>query len=985
MKSRIAKTLLYFALFIFGAVSAPAATCSVNALTDSGSGSGGASGTGDLRYCITQTNANAGADTINITLIGTVLLNSNLPYISGSLTINGSNQTAFIIDAQNGENRRGFEIDAPAGVIVTIRNMTIRNGNITSSGIGSGGGVSLISGASLSLESVNIINNTSVDGGAGVYVNGSNLNIQNSRITGNNSTSFGAGGGAINFFNGTLLMTGTNVSGNTASNGGAVAFAFVSLARIENSSITGNTAVRGGGIYNAASTLRMSNVTVSGNTASELGGGFVNASNNGNVTLRNCTIAGNTATNSGGGFYNFGGSNITTTIANTIVADNSATNGADILNSFSSVLLREGANIIETEIVGSGGVGGGGSSSQVDPMLFPLDTNGSITLSHNFASNSPARNAGVNGEALNTLSAPLTNDQRGIGYSRVAGSSVDIGAYEFISSLVTKTADTNDGACDADCSLREAVSAAIPGTNIEFSTLFDTPQTITLGSLISITKSLTLIGSGADKLTISGGNATSLFENFTGSTASINFIGMTFADGNGTGGSNNNQGGALEIHGTSVSFDRTVFRNNNASTLGGALMCFATTCRITNSTFTNNSAPLAAVFYGGGGITQIINTTISGNGVNGSGYGAFYLRGNVFIRNSTFADNLGFSNIYLSSEAANIYMANTIVAGSATNDIYRVGGTVTSSGGNLIGRNSNAGTTFSSNGTPNVNGDFVGTSGSPINPLLTPLGNYGGTTPTRVLLPNSIALNNGTNCVVNNSCSPVLGFSLIADQRGAARQIGTAVDIGAVESSISINPELLPSANLGVNYNQQLSAVRETNFAEISKSFGLRNFAPTQFEIVSVSGQSLPPGLVLSPSGLLSGIPTVAGIYTFTVKAVDTDTIAGARTFSVQVLAATASNVSISGRILTVDGRNLSGAVVKLTDQNGVARTVRSSSFGIFRFDDIEAGQTYILSATSKFGRFTPQIISVFGNVTDLVLTANDNPNSKQQNAKSYK
>src|SRR5688500_16223937 len=49
---------------------------------------------------------------------------------------------------------------------------------------------------------------------------------------------------------------------------------------------------------------------------------------------------------------------------------------------------------------------------------------------------------------------------------------------------VTKTADTNDGACDADCSLREAFAAAnetgLPDT-IEFDAgLFSTPQIITL-------------------------------------------------------------------------------------------------------------------------------------------------------------------------------------------------------------------------------------------------------------------------------------------------------------------------------------------------------------------------------------------------------------------------------------------------------------------------------------------------------------------------
>ncbi|HLM60606.1 MAG TPA: CSLREA domain-containing protein, partial [Pyrinomonadaceae bacterium] len=46
---------------------------------------------------------------------------------------------------------------------------------------------------------------------------------------------------------------------------------------------------------------------------------------------------------------------------------------------------------------------------------------------------------------------------------------------------VTKIADTNDGACDADCSLREAIAAANPagGDEIVFaSPLFDTPQII---------------------------------------------------------------------------------------------------------------------------------------------------------------------------------------------------------------------------------------------------------------------------------------------------------------------------------------------------------------------------------------------------------------------------------------------------------------------------------------------------------------------------
>lgn len=974
MKIKVIKAILSFAFLLFGAISAQAATCTVNVLTDTGAGSGGAGGTGDLRYCITQTNAAAGADTININLFGTILLNSNLPYISDSLTINGSNQTFTIIDAQNGENRRVFEVDAPAGVNVTIRNLTMRNGNITSSGIGSGGGIALMSGATLNLDFVNIVNNTSVDGGAGINVNGSNLNVTNSRISGNNSTLNGAGGAGINFFNGTLFMSATTVSGNTSSNGGGLAFVFVSSARIENSTISGNNASRGGGFYNAASTLRMSNVTISGNNASDLGGGFVNSSNNGSVTLRNCTVAANKAANTGGGFYNFGGTNIFTTIANTIIAENMANFGADVYNSFSSAVLREGANIIETPIEGSGGVGGGGSASQVDPMLYPLGNYGGATATHNFAPNSPARNAGVNSEALNTSLTVLTTDQRGSGFPRIVGSLVDIGAYEYSSLVVTKTDDTNDGVCDADCSLREAVAASVSGANVEFSTLFDTPQTIILGSLIVIPKSLTIIGPGADKLTISGNNATTIFENFSASTASINFIGMTIANGNGVGGNNNNQGGAVEMHGTAATFDKVVFRDNFASQIGGALNCFAATCRISNSTFFNNSAPQASIFYGGSGTTEIINSTFSGNTETSGGIGALYLRGNVIIRNSTIANNSGFSNIYLSTETVSVTFGNTIVAGGTTNDIYRAGGTVTSNGGNLIGKNTNSGTTFSIAGTPNANLDFVGTNASPINPMLAPLGNYGGTTPTRALLQNSPALNNGINCVVNNSCAPSIFSALTADQRGAARLIGAAVDIGAYEANISIEPGTLPNGSVLHFYSQQLVASRQTSFGEKTFSAKTENLAPTDFEIVPVSGESLPPGITLSPSGLISGLPTGAGIFNFTVKVTDTDGVAGVGKYRLMIIPTTSANAVVSGKVLNANGNGIKNVTVILTDMSGNSVRTQTGEFGNYSFSSVETGQTYTIAVVAKRFTFSPsiQVRTVNEDALDVDFTAQE-------------
>ncbi|MFN2199467.1 MAG: CSLREA domain-containing protein, partial [Anaerolineales bacterium] len=66
--------------------------------------------------------------------------------------------------------------------------------------------------------------------------------------------------------------------------------------------------------------------------------------------------------------------------------------------------------------------------------------------------------------------------------------------------LVTKIADTNDGSCNDDCSLREAIDAAENGDTIRFSIdLVD--QTILLsGQDLVIDKNLTIIGLGPTRL-----------------------------------------------------------------------------------------------------------------------------------------------------------------------------------------------------------------------------------------------------------------------------------------------------------------------------------------------------------------------------------------------------------------------------------------------------------------------------------------------------
>jgi hypothetical protein len=87
------------------------------------------------------------------------------------------------------------------------------------------------------------------------------------------------------------------------------------------------------------------------------------------------------------------------------------------------------------------------------------------------------------------------------------------------------------------------------------------------------------------------------------------------------------------------------------------------------------------------------------------------------------------------------------------------------------------------------------------------------------------------------------------------------------------------------------------------------------------------------------------------------------------ISAPTAASVSISGRVLTAaveNGRGLRNATVYLTKANGETLTRQTSSFGYYRFDDIEAGQTVTISVVAKRYQFSPQVVNVTEELTAL-------------------
>ena len=86
-----------------------------------------------------------------------------------------------------------------------------------------------------------------------------------------------------------------------------------------------------------------------------------------------------------------------------------------------------------------------------------------------------------------------------------------------------------------------------------------------------------------------------------------------------------------------------------------------------------------------------------------------------------------------------------------------------------------------------------------------------------------------------------------------------------------------------------------------------------------------------------------------------------------------AAPASISGRVTTADGRGMSGAAITISGGNlERPRIARASSFGYYSIDDLDSGETYVVSVGSK--RFTfavpSRVVSLTDSVSDLDFVA---------------
>jgi hypothetical protein len=339
-----------------------------------------------------------------------------------------SGETYFLTQGLAGEdNGLAGDLDIKNGANITIRTNGSSPATINASTILNGGDrvFHVMSGGALTLNMVVVTGGRVNHSGGGIFTEFGTLNVFRSTISGNSSL---LGGGIYTRFGTTQIISST-ISGNSSEGDG-------------------------GGIFNDRTNLTISNSTISGNSSKDDGGGILAS---GNTLLVNATVTNNTADadNNGGG--NGGGISSSRSVAfalrNTIVTGNFDTpnnNGSGTKNPDIAGSVQGNANNLIGSLTGASGTVGTGSdivlASGQSAGLGTLANNGGITQTHALLTGSPAINAGLtvligtdlsdsDGDA--NLTELMPNDQRGVSYKRVSGSSVDIGAFEAFEASAT--------------------------------------------------------------------------------------------------------------------------------------------------------------------------------------------------------------------------------------------------------------------------------------------------------------------------------------------------------------------------------------------------------------------------------------------------------------------------------------------------------------------------------------------------------------------
>jgi hypothetical protein len=507
---------------------------------------------------------------------------------------------------------------------------------------------------------------------------------------------------------------------------------------VQRSAAAGTPAFRIFTVDNPGGPIQDVTVTIAGLTISNgqavAGGGIDNQAT---LTVADCTLSGNSAGIFGGGIWNEGVA--TLTVTNTTLSGNSASEGGGINNGGTLTLTN-------STLAGNSARVRGGGIENLGELMLTHDT-----LSGNLA---PSGGGIENVEGTLTLTNCTLADNGDVHTNE--GGGIENEAVARLTNCTLSRNFATEGGGIRNQDMLTLTNCTLADNN-DINTFTEDGGGIENEGVATLTN-CTLSGNNA----VSGGGINNVEGTLTLTNCTLS--GNTAAFG----------GGIKNIDGTLTLTNCTLHRNMVGDD-GGGIDNIDGTLTLTNCTLSDNqtiSGPGAGIANEGGMLT-LTNCTLANNSTFEGGGGGIANRGTLTLTNCTLYLNFcgGDGGGILNDAAATLTVANTIIAGNNASSGRDVRGVVTSRGYNLIGDGTR------SNFVNGVNGDQVGTSSSPLNPLLGPLQDNGGPTFTMALLPGSLARGAGSTAwAVGPDGAP-----LTTDQRSFARVVDGTVDIGAFE------------------------------------------------------------------------------------------------------------------------------------------------------------------------------------------------------------
>lgn len=477
---------------------------------------------------------------------------------------------------------------------------------------------------------------------------------------------------------------------------------------------------------------------------------------------------------------------------------------------------------------------------------------------------------------------------------------------------VNSLADGDDGICDVvSCTLREAINAANAAGGAD-TINFSVSGTINVGATLggtagtplpAITGQTTVDGGGTPNPTCTG--TATIVVVLNGAGAGAGSSGLTLAAGSTT----------STIRGLNIQgFNGNGIEINSGSNLiqGNFIGTNQTgTAAATNNT--NGIAVTGGTLNTIGGATVGLRNIISGNGGRGisvSGLGGSNT--NTIQGNYIGTDAAGAADVGNAFDGIEIFQSfgNTIGGAAAT--------ALGCAPGNVISGNDGGGVHIAGGDNNSVRGNFIGTASDGTADV--------GNTEAGIYLHEPEAVGNqigGTTGDGNRIRFNGNGILIptLAGGEQATRSCNTTTFPGEIRCTVSGfqtnrtgNPgigEIAPGSNqvlLAITFNVAANAPNGTTPVTFSTDPNNNN--------------------VSTDAPVTTNIPTVNGV--------------------VMIMATTAANATLGGRVTAANGSGIRNVRVTLTDTAGKSRTILTGSFGYYSFEEVPSGETYVVSVASS-------------------------------------